>query len=135
MFHHLFFVDDSILFGTTTDEECRQFRRILNVYEQASGQKVNFQKNSVVFSNNVSEERQDEMATILEVQCVKKHDRYIGLPMRVGRSKRTIFGYDKEKLTNKLVDWKAKILTVADEEISMSLYAIIKLLPITKRTL
>ncbi|XP_024199819.1 uncharacterized protein LOC112203021 [Rosa chinensis] len=128
--HHLFFADDSILFGSATTTECMQYRRILNTYERASGQKVNFQKSSVVFSNNVSEEQQQELAAILEVQCVKEHDKYLGLPMRVGRSKSAIFAYIKERLTKKLVSWKAKILSAAGKEIlikavaqTMPLYA------------
>ncbi|XP_062028881.1 uncharacterized protein LOC133744867 [Rosa rugosa] len=109
--HHLFFADDSILFGSATTTECMQYRRILNTYERASGQKVNFQKSSVVFSNNVSEEQQQELAAILEVQCVKEHDKYLGLPMRIGRSKSAIFAYIKERLTKKMgdIDDKKKI--------------------------
>ncbi|XP_062005887.1 uncharacterized protein LOC133723071 [Rosa rugosa] len=128
--HHLFFADDSLLFGSATNEECLQYRKILNTYEKASGQKVNFQKSSVVFSNNVNVDRQREMAALLEVKCVTEHDRYLGLPMRVGKSKTAIFEYIKEKLTKKLVSWKAKILSAAGKKIlikaiaqTMPLYA------------
>ncbi|XP_062014381.1 uncharacterized protein LOC133730890 [Rosa rugosa] len=128
--HHLFFADDSILFGSATNRECEQYKLILDTYEKASGQKVNFQKSSVVFSNNVQADRQQEMATILGVQCVKEHDKYLGLPMRVGKSKSAIFAYIKEKLTKKLVSWKAKLLSAAGKEIlikaiaqTMPLYA------------
>ncbi|XP_062020907.1 uncharacterized protein LOC133737345 [Rosa rugosa] len=128
--HHLFFAYDSILFGSATNEECLQYKLILDTYEKASGQKVNFQKISVVFSNNVKEDRQKQMAAILGVKCVKEHDKYLGLPMRVGRSKSAIFASIKEKLTKKLVSWKTKILSAARKEIliramtqTMSLYA------------
>lgn len=76
--HHLFFADDNILYRTTNREECQQFRMILDTYEKASRHKVNFQKSSIVFSNNVAEEQQAELATIFQVQCVKEHDRYLG---------------------------------------------------------
>ncbi|XP_061993825.1 uncharacterized protein LOC133711745 [Rosa rugosa] len=128
--HHLFFADDSILFGSATDEECLHYKLLLDTYERASGQKVNFQKSSVVFSNNVLEDRQHHLAAILGVQCVKEHDKYLGLPMRVGRSKSAIFAYIKEKLTKTLVNWKAKVLSSAGKEIlikavaqTMPLYA------------
>ncbi|XP_062028495.1 uncharacterized protein LOC133744394 [Rosa rugosa] len=128
--HHLFFADDSLLFGSATPEECSAFREILNTYERASGQKVNFQKSSVVFSNNVTVATQTALASILEVNCVKEHDRYLGLPLRVGRSKTERFQYIKEKLSKKLVSWKSKILSCAGKEIlikaiaqTMPLYA------------
>ncbi|XP_024178363.1 uncharacterized protein LOC112184337 [Rosa chinensis] len=115
--HHLFFADDSLLFGAATVAECITHRQILNTYERAFGQKVNFQKNSVVFSRNIHIDVQNELATILEVECVEDHDRYLGLPMQVGKSKTQIFQYIKEKLSNKLDNWKAKILSCAEKEI------------------
>ncbi|XP_024164202.1 uncharacterized protein LOC112171222 [Rosa chinensis] len=128
--HHLFFADDGFLFGTTNVAECISYRNILDIYERAFGQKVNFQKSSVVFSNNVSMETQLQLAHLLAVKRVHEHDRYLGLPLRVGKSKTTIFEYIKEKFTKKLFSWKAKILNCAGKEIlikavaqTMSLYA------------
>lgn len=99
------------------------------MYEKASGQQINFQKSSVVFSNNVDMDKQMEMASILQVNRLDEHDRYLGLPMRVGRSKTAIFEYIKEKLTKKLFNWKTKILSAAGKEVlikaiaqTMSLY-------------
>lgn len=68
--HHLFFADDSLLFGIANEEECHRFHAILNVYEKASGQKVNYQKSSMVFSKNVSLEQQHFLAFILDVREV-----------------------------------------------------------------
>ncbi|XP_062005847.1 uncharacterized protein LOC133723027 [Rosa rugosa] len=105
-------------------------RNILNVYEQASGQKVSFQRSSIIFSNNVPQEKQFHLASILEVKCVKEHDKYLGLPLRVGKSKTEIFAYLKEKLSKKLISWKSKILSSVGKEIlikavaqTMPLYA------------
>lgn len=36
--HHLFFVDDSLLFGEASEAKCQIFKDLRNVYEQASGQ-------------------------------------------------------------------------------------------------
>ncbi|PRQ31208.1 hypothetical protein RchiOBHm_Chr5g0032961 [Rosa chinensis] len=128
--HHLFFADDSLLFGAATPEECSTFRDILNTYERASGQKVNFQKSSVIFSKNVHTDTQAALAAILEVNHVAKHDRYLGLPLRVGKAKTQRFQYIKEKLSKKLVSWKSKILSCVGKEIlikavaqTMPLYA------------
>ncbi|XP_024164510.1 uncharacterized protein LOC112171581 [Rosa chinensis] len=112
--HHLFFADDSFLFGAATIHECQTIREILNIYAKASGEKINFQKSSMVFSKNVPIAMQISMATILAVQRVEEHDRYLGLPLHVGKSKTEKFHYIKEKLTKKLVNWKSKILSSAE---------------------
>ncbi|MDD0148500.1 hypothetical protein PSY31_22705, partial [Shigella flexneri] len=92
---HLFFADDSLLFGTATIEECHAFKHVLNVYEQAFGQRVNFQKSSIVFNRNVNIDLQTRLTSILEVERKEEHDKYLGLPMRVGKSKTTKFAYIK----------------------------------------
>ncbi|PRQ44344.1 hypothetical protein RchiOBHm_Chr3g0478201 [Rosa chinensis] len=114
---HLLFADDSFLFGSATEEECQQFRNILYAYEIASGQRVNLQKSNVAFSKNVSMDRQLYLADILGVQRVDKHEKYLGLPTHVGRSKTAAFAYLKEKLTKKVVSWRAKLLSGVGKEI------------------
>ena len=52
MVSHLFFANDSLLFYKTTDCECRKLVEILELYEAASGQKVNTNKSSIFFNHN-----------------------------------------------------------------------------------
>ena len=40
-----------------------------------------------------------------------QHEKYLGLPSLVGRSKRNTFNDLKEKLGNKLFGWKEKLLS------------------------
>lgn len=47
---HLFFADDSVIFGDASFSRAAEVRRILNVYEVASGQKINLEKSVVFFS-------------------------------------------------------------------------------------
>ncbi|XP_061993843.1 uncharacterized protein LOC133711764 [Rosa rugosa] len=122
--------DDSLFFGSATERECTNVRRILDIYARASGQQINFEKSSVVFSRNVSCDIQTKLSVILEVQCRDEHDKYLGLPLHVGKSKTAKFLYIKEKITKKLVGWKSKILSCAGKEVmikavaqSMPLYA------------
>lgn len=115
--HHLLFADDSFLFGEASEHECISFRTILNVYERASGQKINLQKSSVVFSKNVLWETKNSLSAILGVPCVEEHGLYLGLPIHVGRSKTAIFAYLKERLSKKLISWRTKILSSAGKEI------------------
>ncbi|XP_024190432.1 uncharacterized protein LOC112194424 [Rosa chinensis] len=115
--HHLFFADDSLLFGAATMSECTTVKFILSTYEKASGQKVNFTKSSVVFSNNLQPQLKEDLAAVLNVKCVDEHDRYLGLPLRVGKSKTARFQYLKENVSRKLVNWKSKILSSAGKEL------------------
>ena len=41
---HLFFADDSVIFCRATKEECMQVAKVLEVYEEESGQKLNREK-------------------------------------------------------------------------------------------
>ncbi|KAL6225497.1 hypothetical protein ACLB2K_004347 [Fragaria x ananassa] len=113
--HHLLFADDSLFFGKATEEECQQYQNILYTYEIASGQRVNLQKSCVTFSRHMNMDKQLELAEILGVERVEKHDRYLGLPTHVGRKKTASFNYLKEKLTKKVVSWRAKLLSGAAE--------------------
>ena len=49
---HLFFADDSVIFCRATKEECMQVAKVLEVYEEESGQKLNREKTSLFFSKN-----------------------------------------------------------------------------------
>lgn len=49
---HLFFANDIILFCRATTDEWHKIKNLLQLYEQASGQKVNEQKSSIFFSSN-----------------------------------------------------------------------------------
>ncbi|KAL6136612.1 hypothetical protein ACLB2K_061907 [Fragaria x ananassa] len=115
--HHLLVADDSLFFGKATEEECQQYQNILYTYEIASGQRVNLQKSCVAFSRHMNMDKQLELAEILGVERVEKHDRYLGLPTHVGRKKTASFNYLKEKLTKKVVSWRAKLLSGAGKEI------------------
>jgi hypothetical protein len=42
LIHHLFFVDDSLLYGNASEEECRRYHTLLSLYERASVQKYKF---------------------------------------------------------------------------------------------
>lgn len=49
---HLFFADDSLLFGRVNSVESKILRRVLAKYGEASGQQINFEKSNVMFSSN-----------------------------------------------------------------------------------
>lgn len=99
---HLLFVDDSIIFSKATVEECQVIVDCLNLYEEASSQKVNFHKFGICFSPNTLAEVKIEIQRLLNMDIVIVHDKYLGLPVAIRRSKTLQFQSLKEKLWKKL---------------------------------
>lgn len=83
MIPHLFFVDDSLLFDKANQKAVIVCERIFREYELASNQVINFQKSYLCLNPNVSEEVVSEMKFVLEVEMVKGHLKYLGLPSSI----------------------------------------------------
>ncbi|XP_024155813.1 uncharacterized protein LOC112163786 [Rosa chinensis] len=121
--HHLLFADDSFLFAEATPVSCIQIKEVLEVYATASGQLINFGKSSVCFSRNLSLEGQQDLMELLGVDLVPYHEKYLGLPTLVGRSKKDTFSYLKDRLGKRLAGWKGKFLSGAGKELLLKVVA------------
>ncbi|XP_004310201.1 PREDICTED: uncharacterized protein LOC101298860 [Fragaria vesca subsp. vesca] len=115
--NHLFFADDSFIFLRAEVVEWYRLKHILQVYEEALGQQVHFQKSSISFSRNVAREAQDRLASLLGVERVDKHDKYLGLPTELSYSKKESFQYIMDKTRDKMKNWKDKTLSAAKKEV------------------
>ncbi|CAL1384042.1 unnamed protein product [Linum trigynum] len=113
---HLFFADDSYLFLRGSLQECENLIEVLNEYEELSGQRVNLDKSAVCFSKNIALADQEFLAAILGVGAVGVHDKYLGLPSLIARSKMDTFRYLEEKLLARLQGWKRRTLSWAAKE-------------------
>ena len=65
MITHLFFANDSLLFCKASRQECQKLTDILELYEAASGQKINADKSLVFFSHNALSGLKNEVLEIL----------------------------------------------------------------------
>ncbi|KAK8676836.1 hypothetical protein V6N13_142398 [Hibiscus sabdariffa] len=65
---HLFFTDDSFLFGQSTLDEAAQIKALISSYEHASGQLVNYNKSSIFFSGNVPSSLPTAMSSLFDVR-------------------------------------------------------------------
>ena len=117
MITHLFFADDSLLFCKASSQECHQLVEILQLYEAASGQKVNTDKSSVFFSRNALEALKNEVLNVLGPMQNSWHGKYLGLPTIIGKSKIEVFAEIKERVGKKLAGWKEKMLLMGGREI------------------
>ncbi|KAH7576817.1 hypothetical protein JRO89_XS01G0156600 [Xanthoceras sorbifolium] len=62
---HLFFADNSLIFTRANLAECLTLKSLLLQYEQATGQKVSFDKSTICFSGQVSQDVIRDIAEML----------------------------------------------------------------------
>lgn len=77
------FVNGSLLFFKAVREEAEVVRDFLSVYGRVSGQSVNFDKCSVVYSSNTLNSIKD-VENILGVRRARDWGMYLGFPSFVG---------------------------------------------------
>lgn len=110
---HLLFADDCYFFFKAERVEANVMKRILNRYENISGQMVNYSKSAVTFSANTSKEKRKEVCEQLGVGETQTPGKYLGMPMAVGRRKRATFSFLVEKVEQKLQGWDKQVLSKA----------------------
>lgn len=115
--NHLLFADDCCLYLKATPEEATTVKDCLQIYEDASGQAVNFNKSSIIFSLNVAAVIRDQISLILGVMMCNDHGKYLGAPSLIGKEKKAAFNYILEKVAKLFSSWKSKWLTPAGKEV------------------
>lgn len=108
---HLFFVDDSLIFGRTSPDEIHVVRDIIYRFSCASRQRVNYYKSEVAFSRCISADISATLGSLCGVPIVQKHCLYLGLLASVGRSKKEVFRAIEERINKKLKNWKTRTLS------------------------
>ncbi|XP_043812758.1 uncharacterized protein LOC122723715 [Manihot esculenta] len=114
---HLFFADDSLLFFDGTVEEAIRIKQILGFYEKTSGQAVNFDKSGIMFSPCVCEENRLIISGILDVHLSLDSGNYLGLPSLIGRSKKQIFSFLRDRIWKRISSWSNHFLSHAGREV------------------
>ncbi|MCH93722.1 hypothetical protein A2U01_0014675, partial [Trifolium medium] len=110
---HLLFADDSLFFCRANKEEVTTLANIIQQYQAASGQLVNYNKSEMVFSKGVSSDIKTTISLILPIQLKDHFNKYLGLPTVVGRSKSQVFNFIQDKIWKKLKGWKERNLSFA----------------------
>lgn len=117
MISHLLFADDCLFFCRANVHEANALKEVLHIYGKMSGQAINFSKSGTFFSKNVEDGVKTEIADILGVHQSLNTGRYLGLPSLIGRGKREVFAYIRERLWSRLHLWKNKKISKAGKEI------------------
>lgn len=80
-------------------------KSFLQEYESCSGQLVNFEKSLICFSLNVNKRDRQLVEGVLGVRCSLDLDKYLGLPMVIGRNKKVVFRPILDNIRNKINGW------------------------------
>ncbi|KAL0461832.1 UNVERIFIED_CONTAM: hypothetical protein Slati_0070800 [Sesamum latifolium] len=114
---HLLFADDTLIFCQASLECVSTVKGVLETYRKVSGQEINFSKSSVAFSRNTLESLCLSITTALSIRKENKMELYLGLPSRVARSKRELFGTIRDRIWNKITSWHEKLLSQAGKQV------------------
>jgi hypothetical protein len=115
--NHLFFADDSLILMQARHCEAEELKHICLVYENASWQVINRDKPSILFSPNTNDYAKTRVRTILSIEHETRNEKYLGLPVSIGKSRRKAFEYIKQKIWARIQGWQEKLLSKAGKEI------------------
>lgn len=109
---HQQFFDVTLMFGDALVGEASLWKQVLNDYANASGQCINYEKNKVYFFN-INKEIKDRVKKIMGCQEVELLDACLGFPLFSKKLKNIYWNQLIERIQNKLVGWKGKLLSLA----------------------
>ena len=121
--NHLLFADDSLLFFKAAACNARAVQESLSKYCEASGQQVNLAKSSIFFSKGCRQTIRNEIKSITHVENESLNEKYLGLPMEVGRATNGDFQYIKDRVWNKVQGWIEQSLSAGGKEILIKVVA------------
>lgn len=114
---HLLFVANSILFCRANKVEWGRIRGILNTYEKSSDQAINKQKSSIFFSSNTKLSSKQEVLWEVGDSICGNYDKYLSLFTLIGKSKYNTFQWIKDRVWQKVSNWKHKFIFRAGREV------------------
>lgn len=125
--NHLLFADDTMFFTKTNVSSCEALKRILNLYEEASGQCINLGKSAITFSSKTPSEVKDRVKNFLNIHNEGGVGKYLGLPEHFGRKKRDIFASLIDRIRQKSISWTTRYLSSAGKQVLLQ--AVLAALP------
>ncbi|XP_035547304.1 uncharacterized protein LOC118348875 [Juglans regia] len=102
--NHLLFADDCMIFYRSIISEWNSVKSLLDMYENALGQKLNRHKTYVFFSSNTSCGSKDLIGKDADVVAYGSFERYLGLPSLVAMLGNFWWGKNNDR---KGIHWKS----------------------------
>ena len=110
---HLLFADDFLLFVEVSIEQAHCIMHCLNLFCEASGQKINNQKTQIFFSKNVDHQLRDDIVQHTGYTPVISLGKYLGANIDPGKTTRGKLNHIIEKIQSRLSGWKHQCLSLA----------------------
>ncbi|XP_040994329.1 uncharacterized protein LOC121240869 [Juglans microcarpa x Juglans regia] len=114
---HLFFADDCLIFCKANAIEWDRLFGLLRAYESASGQRLNLEKTSIIFSKNTARATQQFIMSIAGVKNGMSYEKYLGLPSVVGKNKAKTFKGILDNIRSKVSNHRVNMQSQAGKEI------------------
>lgn len=99
---HLLFADDRFFLCRAVLSECSEFLRRLKLYEDSSGQMINFQKSAISFGAVIDPVIRRLLAEFLNIDKEGGDGKYLGLPEFFSGSKQQLLAFIGEKMRKRL---------------------------------
>nr|XP_027101745.1 uncharacterized protein LOC113722690 [Coffea arabica] len=116
--------NDSLIFCKANKDQATELMRVLQVYALGSGQLINLDKSSILFSKNVSPHLKHEICQVMGNMQSVTQGKYLGLPIVVARSKQQIFGFVKSNIKQRMSKWNNRFLSLAGKEVMLKSVAL-----------
>uniref|UniRef100_A0A803PJ70 Reverse transcriptase n=1 Tax=Cannabis sativa TaxID=3483 RepID=A0A803PJ70_CANSA len=124
---HLLFAEDTLIFAKATFSSCNALQAALHLYNQATGQRVNFGKSSILFSPNTPPQISDHFYQAFGLSNRPFLSKYLGVPQCFGRSKKNSFNFILDRVSSNLRVWSHKFFSRAGKEVLLK--AVIQAIP------
>jgi hypothetical protein len=114
---HLLFADGSLLPFKAETVVVAKVQGVLDLYCMASGQQINRDKSSIFFSKRCPGAIKEGVKLTLQVQSESLNEKYLGMPLDVGRAKDGAFKYLKDKVWSRIQGWLEKLFLAGGKDI------------------
>ncbi|XP_060185616.1 uncharacterized protein LOC132615077 [Lycium barbarum] len=109
--NHLAYADDTIIFTSAHPESLKSIMRVLNQYEQASGQLINKEKSSYYMYSKVGNTLIQSFADNIGISRGQFPFIYLGCTIFHSRKKKVYYAELIKKIKGRLHSWKGKLLS------------------------
>ncbi|XP_013700585.1 uncharacterized protein LOC106404409 [Brassica napus] len=97
--------------------ECEEFMKVVRKYEKSSGQRINFDKSSLLFGKRVPAKDRQQIKDTLGIQNEGEMGSYLGIPEDISGSKCKLFAFLKDKLLHRVNGWTGRWLSKGGKEV------------------
>ncbi|XP_027120509.2 uncharacterized protein [Coffea arabica] len=108
---HLAFADDILVFTNGSSMALQQVKRVIEKYQQSSGQLVNPQKSGYLVHPSISPSRRRVIERLTHFSRQDFPIRYLGFPLYSGRGKAAYFGEVCQSVVARVMSWKSRLLS------------------------